>query len=184
VLVGTDQPQRREPPVAVLAAGANRGGDEHRDRQQQRHEHDHDQQREGRIQARRAAGRAEVVEPPHARALPEGVGARVEREVGRGEQPGGPDRADDATGEARGEQPPPVRRGEQVAQRRRDEHLAGARGAREPGREDGALEDPPAHVARAEPRVRVGDEHAARGGGAARVPRGRAELHVRAGQSA
>ena len=49
-LVGADQPQRGEPPVAILAAGPHRRADEHADRQQQRDERDHHQQREDRVQ--------------------------------------------------------------------------------------------------------------------------------------
>ena len=60
--VRADQPQRREPPVAALAAEPHGRGDEDRDRQQQHHEDDDDEQQQDRVRAPRGLA-ARVAEP-------------------------------------------------------------------------------------------------------------------------
>ena len=125
--VGADQPQRREPPVAILAAGAHGRADDHADRDQQRDERDHDQQPEHRVEGLARARVAEAVDPLHRPAGLQVARARVEPELARPEQAFGADLPDHAPGQPRREQAPPVgRRSSSPARARRTAPRAAA----------------------------------------------------------
>ena len=131
------QAQRGEPPVAVLAAGAHRGADEHRDGQQQRDEddHDHSSVRTGSTAGARAVD-AEALEP--APRPPRRTGPRPRRRRGpSAEQPGGAISPTKRPPEPRREQRRPSGVASSVAQRGRDEQLA-RRGQRAQARRERA----------------------------------------------
>jgi hypothetical protein len=162
--VGADQPLRRVPRVAALAAEPHGGGDEDADRHQQHHEDDQDQQEQHRVHP---LGRGQRIPEPFEPGDPvvepgrEALRAAVEGEFLRADQPALPDGADDLLRQPVAQQLALVGL-QQPLQCRGDHHLVHAGQLVEAGRYGSVrplgLQHPPPDVHLAEGRAGVGDQ--------------------------
>lgn len=121
--VRAGEPQRGEPPVALVAAEAGGRAHEDHDRGQHHHEPDQDQQHQQRIQRFAGEGVPELVDPDRAVGEGEAVAADDVRQLGGAEQSRLADGADRRVVQPRPQQSAAVRP-QQARERGGDHHLS------------------------------------------------------------